>query len=95
MQYIIKPVSVKKHSSGEEDRWEEKLSEHKIRGRIAVSAAELQGKGLPKWLKPKPQTLNPKTVSFHRRRYDMTYFAQALALQSWVRNCYPASDLVF
>ena len=39
------PMSVKKHSSGEEDLWEEQLPEHQIGGRIAVSAAGLQGKG--------------------------------------------------
>ena len=42
------PVSVKrKLSSGEEDPWEDDLSEHQIRGRRAVSAAGLQGEGLP------------------------------------------------
>ena len=35
----------KKYPSREEDLWEERLSEHRIRGRIAVSAAGLQGKG--------------------------------------------------
>ena len=38
-------VSEKKHASGEEHVWEERLSEDHIRGRIAVSAAGLQGKG--------------------------------------------------
>ena len=35
----------KKHSSGEEDLWKQQLSEHHIRGRTAVSASGLQGKG--------------------------------------------------
>ena len=34
-----------KHSSGEEDRWEDEISEHHIRGWIAVSAARLHGQG--------------------------------------------------
>ena len=42
------PVSVKKHSSGEEDPWEDKLSEHQIRGWSAVFPTGLQGKGSPK-----------------------------------------------
>ena len=37
----------KKHTSGDEDVWEDKLSGHRIRGWRAVSAAGLQGKGLP------------------------------------------------
>ena len=45
---IIKvPVSVKKHSFRNEDMWEVRLSEHKIRGWRAVSVARLQGKGSP------------------------------------------------
>ena len=41
------PVSVKNHCYEEEDMQEDKLSELRIRGRRAVSAADLQGKGLP------------------------------------------------
>ena len=37
-----------KHSSGGDDMWENKLSEHQIRGSRAVSAARSQGKGLLK-----------------------------------------------
>ena len=43
MQHI--PVSVKKHSSGEKDRWEDRLSEHQIRGWRAVSTAGLHDQG--------------------------------------------------
>ena len=39
------PVSVKHTFSGEGDWWEVKRSEHQLRGRRAVSAAGLQGKG--------------------------------------------------
>ena len=53
----VMPLSVKKHSSGEEDMWEHKLSECQIRGWRAVSAAGLRGQGLRK-----------RTV-FHRHRY--------------------------
>ena len=42
---ITIPVSVKKHSSGENNMWEDKLSECQIRGWIAVSAAAFQGQG--------------------------------------------------
>ena len=42
------PVPVKKHSSGEEDPWEDTSTEHQIRGWRAVSAAGLRGKGLPR-----------------------------------------------
>ena len=42
------PVSVKKHSSREEDPWEDKPSEFQMRGWRAVSASGLQGKGSPK-----------------------------------------------
>ena len=38
-------VCEQKHFSGEEDVWEDKLSEHLIRGWRAISAAGLQGKG--------------------------------------------------
>ena len=42
----IIPVSVnKKHSSGEEHIQEDRLSEHQMRGWIAVSAEELPGEG--------------------------------------------------
>ena len=41
-------ASVKKHSSGEEHTLEHKLSEHQIRGWIAVSVVGLQGEGLRK-----------------------------------------------
>ena len=40
-------VSVKKHSSGYEDKWEYWFSKHRIRGWRAVSAEGLQGKGSP------------------------------------------------
>ena len=39
------PVPVKKHSSREDDLWEDRLSEHQIRGWIEVSAKELPGEG--------------------------------------------------
>ena len=39
------PVSVEKHSSGEEDTWEHEPSERQITGWRAASAAGLQGKG--------------------------------------------------
>ena len=42
------PVSVKKHSSREEDPGEEKPPEYQIGGWRAVSASGLQGKGSPK-----------------------------------------------
>ena len=42
------PVSVKRNSSGEESLWQEQLFGHQIRGRIGVSAAGLQGRGLNK-----------------------------------------------
>ena len=42
------PVSVKKHSSGENNLGEDKLSECPIRGCIAVSAAVLRVNGLCK-----------------------------------------------
>ena len=38
------PVSVKKHSSGEEDTWAYCLQKHQIRGWRAISAVGLQGK---------------------------------------------------
>ena len=42
-------VSVKrKHSTGEKHMWEDKLTECRIRGWRAVSAADLHGKGPPK-----------------------------------------------
>ena len=44
-KHPVLPVSVKKHSSGEEHLWEEQLSEHQIIGRREVSPAGLQGKG--------------------------------------------------
>ena len=39
------PVSVKKHSSRVEDRWESPFSEHQIRGSIEVRAAGSQSEG--------------------------------------------------
>lgn len=39
------PVSVKKHSSGEENPLEERLSEHQIKGWRAVFAAGLHDQG--------------------------------------------------
>ena len=47
MPHLI-PVSLKKHSFGEESPRENRLSEHQIRGWRAVSAAELHGKASPK-----------------------------------------------
>ena len=41
------PLSVKNHSSEEEHYQEDRHSEHRIRGWIAVSAGGLQGKGSP------------------------------------------------
>ena len=38
-------VSVKKNSSGGEDTWEKRLSEHQIRGRTGVASSGLKGKG--------------------------------------------------
>ena len=40
---VMIPVSMKKHSSGKDRPWEEKPSEHQIRGWRAVSAAGLHG----------------------------------------------------
>ena len=45
---VFIPVSVNKHSSGEEDPRENQLAKHQIRGWRAVSAAGLQGKGCHK-----------------------------------------------
>ena len=39
------PVSVKKHSSGEEYPWGNELEKYEIKDWIAVSAAGLQGQG--------------------------------------------------
>ena len=39
--FAVVPVSVKKHSSGEEDTWEIYLCKHQTRGWKAVSAAVL------------------------------------------------------
>ena len=39
------PVTVKEHSSGEEDPWADKLSGHQIRGWRAVSVARWHGQG--------------------------------------------------
>ena len=45
----VLPASVKqKHSSGEEDPWENQPEKHQIEGWKGVSAAGLQGKGSPK-----------------------------------------------
>ena len=41
-------VCEQKHSSGKADPWEDKPSERQIRGRRAVSASGLQGRGSPK-----------------------------------------------
>ena len=43
---------IKLQSSGEEYTWDGKPSKHQIMGWRAVSAAELQGNGLPKWTLP-------------------------------------------
>ena len=45
MAVLETPASVKKHSCGEEDPWENQLQKHQIRGWRGVSAAVLQGKG--------------------------------------------------
>ena len=58
------PVSVKKHSPGEEDPWEDKLSEHQIRDQNAVSAAGLLGQGSGKRgvSSQTPVTIAPPTL---------------------------------
>ena len=38
---------VRKYTSGEEDEWESRLSDHQVRGLRAAFAIELDGKGSP------------------------------------------------
>ena len=45
LAYVPLPVSVKKHSSGEDSFWTDKLSKHQIRGWRALSAPGSQDKG--------------------------------------------------
>ena len=63
------PVSMKKHTSGEEDMWENQISKHQLRGRIEVCAAELQGEGSRKRIVSFSQTpVREKTYDLFRRR---------------------------
>ena len=65
------PVSVKKHSSGEEDMWENKLSELRIGGCGAVSAAASPGKGWHKkgWIGWEGSRILYYTILYYTIRY--------------------------
>ena len=59
-------MSVNKHSSGEEDMWEDQFSEHQIRGRIEVVATGLHCQGLYKRSVCFSQTPAPSMLLYSR-----------------------------